>query len=126
MAKPPFNRRRMTPEQRAHLADIARRAQAERQNGGRERVWTEERIALIRAAFAEGGRSAALAALPEMSKSKVCAALRRYCLGPQSAPTGIRAALAASHVSSSCWDDPTFNRRLLEALSGMTQFEHAR
>jgi hypothetical protein len=120
-----LNRRQMTAERRAQPSDITRRAQAERTKMGRERIWTDDRIALVRSAFAAGGRAGAIAAFPDMRPSQVCAALRRYCLGPDAAPIGGQAAYTARSANR-CWEDPSFHRRFLEALTGMTQFESER
>jgi hypothetical protein len=113
----------MSAVRRAHLAETAR-AQKARQRG--EVVWTLERIKIIQRAFMAGGREAALEAFPEMRRPQIAAAIRRYCSGPIDAPTGLVANLAASRQAGTCWDDPDFNRRFFEALTGMTRLEYVR
>jgi len=111
--------RKMSSERRAHLSDAARAQQARRIPG--QVMWTPNRIQQIQAAFAGGGRRGALAAFPEMRPSQITAAIRRYCSGPSGAPTGNAATLTAGRSAPSCWADPDFHRRFLEALSGRTQ-----
>jgi hypothetical protein len=109
----------MTAERRAHLAAAAREQQVRRVRG--EVIWTLDRISRLQSAFAAGRRQGAIAAFPEMRPSQVTAAIRRYCTGPATAPIGVRKALALASPTTSCWDDPEFHVRLLEALTDRKQ-----
>lgn len=74
--------------------------------------WDATAIAVLRREYCAGGYDGARAAFPQLRRSQVGAAVRRYCL--------VVATTTSAPRARSVWESPDFNRRFQEALAGFT------
>lgn len=107
--KPRRQARTQSPETRAKIGAAVRAKCAARG----VLIWDEERKETLRKAFMRGGLRAAYEAFPDIRQTQVRAAVTRYCASKFPL-------IEQPQRTGSVWDDPDFNRRFHEALTGMS------
>lgn len=75
--------------------------------------WDDAHVHALRKAFATGGKAAVQEAFPHLRERQIYGAIARYCKQEHVVHVPIRS-------GGSVWNDPEFNRRFMEALTGRT------